>query len=186
MRIISGKHRGKRLLIPPQSVSRPTSARVRESIFNILQHTQTVDNLTLLEGTTVLDAYAGSGALGLEALSRGAKFVYFMEKDYSALSIIRQNIVNLKETKTTQVLDVDVQKIRCGLTKVDIIFLDPPYHQKLIEPSLRSLVNSGCLQKGTRIIVETANSEAISWPVDIEICGTRTYGRTNISIAIKL
>lgn len=129
MRIITGTARGKRLLALEGLETRPTADRVKESLFNILQFR--------LEGRRFLDLFAGSGQIGLEALSRGAKDVVFVEKSRKAADIVRKNIENVGFAEKAELLCTDYAAYLRGTGRVfDIAFLDPPYQQGLLEPAL--------------------------------------------------
>jgi 16S rRNA (guanine966-N2)-methyltransferase len=120
MRIVAGEFKGRRLTAPETAATRPTTDRVREAVFNALS------SLDVIVGATVADLYAGSGALGIEALSRGAEHCTFLEKDRAALSAIHENIATLGLTGRTRVVSGDALVMSKGLT-VDLAFADPPY-----------------------------------------------------------
>lgn len=123
IKIISGLYKGRFIKTPPSTTTRPTSSMLREAFFNIVQNS--------VEGITFLDLFAGSGAIGIEALSRGAKRSYFVEKEKQAFSIIKENIVTLGITDLTEVFFMDVKKalslFRRKNLKFDLIYCDPPY-----------------------------------------------------------
>lgn len=120
MRVVAGEFRGRRIAAPATTATRPTTDRVREAVFNALS------SLDVLVGATVADLYAGSGALGIEALSRGAEHCTFVEKDRAALSAIHDNIATLGLSGRTRVVSGDALIMSKGLD-VDIVFADPPY-----------------------------------------------------------
>ncbi|MDQ3543378.1 MAG: 16S rRNA (guanine(966)-N(2))-methyltransferase RsmD [Actinomycetota bacterium] len=120
MRVVAGEFRGRRIAAPVTKATRPTTDRVREAVFNALS------SLDVVVGATVADLYAGSGALGLEALSRGAEHCTFVEKDRAALSAIHDNIATLGVSGRTRVVSGDALVMAKGLT-VDVAFADPPY-----------------------------------------------------------
>src|SRR3954471_6809655 len=130
MRVIAGKYRSRTLQSLAGMDTRPTSDRLRETLFNVL----TAGNPSALEGTVWLDLFAGTGAVGIEALSRGASMVYFVEKSARAAQLIRQNLTSLGIEKGYRVIQQDVAKALRGLAEeeviVDFVFLDPPYQME--------------------------------------------------------
>src|ERR1700751_6016617 len=127
MRIVAGRHRGRRLLAPPGETVRPTSDRAREALFNILSHGQLAAEGIPFAGAAVLDAFAGTGALGLEALSRGAAEAAFIERDPEALATLRQNIAALGEDFHSRVVPGDATRPPRAPLACALVFLDPPY-----------------------------------------------------------
>src|SRR5690242_13937691 len=125
MRIVAGRHRGRRLLAPSGEKVRPTSDRAREALFNILSHGQLAAEGIPFVGAAVLDAFAGTGALGLEALSRGAAEALFIEQDREALAILRKNIAALGEGVRTRVIPGDATRPPRAASASAVVFLDP-------------------------------------------------------------
>lgn len=158
MRLIAGKYRGRKLLSPPSALTRPTSDRARESIFNILTHHPDMT----LSGARVMDAFAGSGAMGLEALSRGAAHVTFIEKNPAVLGILRQNIALLAVEHQTHIIGADATTLeRIGRkdnedSTMDLIFIDPPYQKDLEILTLKALLKQGYIHPKTLILLETS------------------------------
>ncbi|HEY4220467.1 MAG TPA: RsmD family RNA methyltransferase, partial [Myxococcota bacterium] len=128
MRIIAGKNRGRKLEAPDGSTVRPTSDRAREALFDILTHGRFAEG-PVYEDALVLDAFAGTGAFGLEALSRGARFAAFMEKDRVARGALAANVAALGETAHAAVLSADATKPPRATGACGLVFLDPPYHE---------------------------------------------------------
>lgn len=177
LKIISGRFRQKRLYLPDEKVTRPTTGRVREAIFNILLHQYHIH----FDQTTVLDAFAGSGTMGLESLSRGAKHVYFVEQDANVRTILQKNIKLIMGENQTTVLGTDVLKLRKTSSAVDLIFLDPPYNSGLIEPVCLHLHKQGWIQKKTLLCIESASKNI---PTSIPLFNQleqRVYGQSGIS-----
>lgn len=176
MRLIAGKFKGRNLNFPPSSITRPTSDRARQAVFNILMHDPEIS----LMGARVLDLFAGSGAMGLEALSRGAQHVIFVEAHPAAVSIIQDNIRLLDAQDQTQVIRGDATTIKAfeDLEKTfDIVFLDPPYGKGLVEPALNNLRQQGYLSPQTLIILEVPTGSETQLPDDgLTILDQRTYG----------
>lgn len=179
MRIIAGKFKGTRLVPPKSKTIRPTSDRVRESLFNILEHGKYACSLEQLR---VLDLFAGTGALGLEAMSRGAAFCLFIDIQATARAIIRQNIENLSLTGSTKVFRRDATKLgesgRYG--QFDLVFLDPPYAENLGGQVLTSLIQGNWIAPTCRIILEDSQKSALVLPNGLELLDSRLYGDTCI------
>jgi 16S rRNA (guanine966-N2)-methyltransferase len=155
MRVIAGKYRRRQLRSLPGLGLRPTADRLRETLFNVL----TAGNPDALQGSVWLDLYAGTGAVGIEALSRGASMVFFVESDIHAAELVRKNLASLKIAGGFQVLHQDSIRALCRLEAngphPDFIFLDPPYHaEKAYTTILSALARSPLLQPVTIVIVE--------------------------------
>ena len=156
MRIIAGKFRGRRLKPPRGKHVRPTTDRFRESIFNALTH-----RIGTFEGARVADLFAGTGALGLEVLSRGAAFVCFVEKH---AGLLRENIALVGGNDQCRVLVANARALPEESSPYDIIFMDPPYQKGLIEPALESLAVAGWVGEQTLVVVERHRDEDVSFP----------------------
>jgi 16S rRNA (guanine966-N2)-methyltransferase len=163
MRIIAGKFRGKRLLTPKDSAIRPTTDRLRESIFNALIH-----RLGGFEGVRVADIFAGTGAFGIEALSRGATFACFVEKHRQSLDLIRQNVDRFGIGGQAEVLTADARNLPEADKPYDVIFMDPPYGQGLAGPTLESLITSKWIAPVGLIVVEREEKDALDTPLGFE------------------
>ena len=180
-RIISGKVGGLRLQTPPGSGTRPTSDRVREALFSRLEH------LDVLDGATVLDLYAGSGALGLEAASRRASSVLLVESDRAAAAVARRNAA-LTGIPGITVRAATVERTLAGAPPApfDLVFLDPPYDigEEVLEGVLSTLVQQGWLSADALVVVErSSRSPEPRWPAGLEPEGERRYGETKIWFA---
>ncbi|MGE2718829.1 16S rRNA (guanine(966)-N(2))-methyltransferase RsmD [Mycolicibacterium celeriflavum] len=183
-RIIAGALGGRRISVPQQrsgSGTRPTTDRVREALFNVLA--ARVD----LAGAAVLDLYAGSGALGLEALSRGAAEALFVESDRRAATVIADNIAALGVTGAT-VRRGNVAAVLAADTPraVDLVLADPPYDVTVgeVESVLRLLAEHGWARPGTVVVVErAAGGASLSWPPGWQAWPSRTYGDTRLELA---
>ncbi|WP_206930764.1 16S rRNA (guanine(966)-N(2))-methyltransferase RsmD [Roseococcus thiosulfatophilus] len=152
MRIIAGAWKGRRLLAPEGLGTRPTAIRARQALFDMLWHAPWAGR-ELVEGAVVLDAFAGTGAYGLEALSRGAAEATFLEKDRAALSALRANIAACAGAKA-RVLAVDATKPPRAATPCTLAFLDPPYGAGLLKPALDALDAAGWFAPGAIICTE--------------------------------
>lgn len=163
MRIVGGSHRGRPLAAPPERTTRPTTDRVRESLFNILAHAPALldaEGNSPVDGGTVLDAFAGSGALSFEALSRGAARAFLFESDAEARRVILRNAQTLKLDGQITLRGSDVLNPGPALAAADLIFLDPPYRTDLGSRALLALNQAGWLKPNALAVVESAKDEA--------------------------
>ncbi|MEO0872681.1 MAG: 16S rRNA (guanine(966)-N(2))-methyltransferase RsmD [Pseudomonadota bacterium] len=156
MRIISGQWRGRKLTAPKGDLTRPTADRTRETLFSML-----TSRLGSFEGLQVADLFAGSGALGLEALSRGAADCLFVEQDRAALDAIRANIAHLEARDRTRVEATSVMQLRARPGPLDLILLDPPYATGAGEVALDRLLRLGWIGEATWMALETAATDAV-------------------------
>ena len=157
MRIVAGAWRGRALAAPPGTETRPTADRVRQALFDILMHAPWWGP-DRMAGASVLDLFAGTGALGLEALSRGAAHALFVENAPAALRVLRANIAACRAEDRCAVLAADARALPKG-APADLIFLDPPYHQDLVGLAMDGLRRSGRAAAGTLVVAETARDE---------------------------
>lgn len=177
MRIVGGRFRGRPLAAPADDRIRPTSDRVREAVFNILAHA--IAGFSL-EGARALDLFAGTGALGLEALSRGAAFCLFVEEEAAARALIRRNVEALGLTGVTKIFRRDATDLgpagnRGGFT---LAFLDPPYGRGLAERALASAAAGGWLADGALAVVEERKGTALALPPGFAKLDERAWGDT--------
>ena len=182
MRIVAGKHRGRPLTAPPGPDIRPTSDRAREGLFNILEHGRIAIDL---DDARVLDAFAGTGALGLEALSRGARHAIFIENARVARRTVAENIAACGEADRTTIVDADATNPPPVDRAVDVVFLDPPYGTGLTVPALTALDRRGWFHEDTMIVVEMGANEAITPPDFLEEADRRTYGAAQILFLLR-
>jgi 16S rRNA (guanine966-N2)-methyltransferase len=180
MRIVAGRHRNRRLLAPPGDAVRPTSDRAREALFNILSHGEfAADGLPFAE-TAVLDAFAGTGALGLEALSRGATAAVFIEQDREALAILRRNIATLGETARSRVIAGDATRPPRAASACAVAFLDPPYRSGLAAPALTALAAAGWFAPAALAVIELGAREKLALPAGFTALDERVYGSARL------
>ena len=179
MRIVAGKFRGRGLATPDHDGLRPTSDRVRESVFNILAHG--IDGFGLA-GARVIDLFAGTGALGLEALSRGAAYCLFVEETADARALIRRNVEAFGLTGESKIFRRDATELGPAANngKFDIAFLDPPYGRGLGEAALKALAEGQWLKPGAIAVLEERAGTAIALPPDFSVIDTRTWGETDV------
>ena len=186
MRIVAGRHRGRRIEAPEGLAVRPTGDRTREAVFNILTQGKLAwrahagEDGNPLEGARVLDAFAGTGALGLEALSRGAAEVTFMEEQAAALATCKRNIQALEEAARCRVLSCDVLRPPHAEAPSDLVLMDPPYNQGLAPPALTALQAAGWLAPGALAVVELMAGEPLEPPAGFEIIEERKYGKARV------
>jgi 16S rRNA (guanine966-N2)-methyltransferase len=175
MRIIAGKHRHRALVAPEGRGVRPTSDRAREAVFDILAHGRFAEQDACLDAM-VLDAFAGTGAFGLEALSRGARHVVFIEKDRAARASLQQNIAALGETQHAAIVNGDATRPPRASGACSLVFLDPPYGEDLAVPALKALAQSGWLAEGALAVMEIAAKEDLEIPEGFAPLEERRYG----------
>jgi len=182
MRIVAGKFRGASIEAPKGLATRPTSDRVRQALFNVLEHGPARFDF---EGARVLDLFAGSGALGLEALSRGARYAVFIEESPAARAAIKRNVEALGLTGVTKIRRRDATKLgEAGtLQPFQLIFCDPPYGKGLAERALEEAIDGGWTEQGAIAMLEESVDVAVSWPPSFREIDRRRYGDTQIAIA---
>jgi 16S rRNA (guanine966-N2)-methyltransferase len=179
LRIIAGDFKGRKLRSVHGSKTRPTANRTREAIFNILA--------SQIPGSRVLDLFAGTGALGIEALSRMADAAVFIDNDQDAISVLQVNLASLAlERQTTVIRWNPVKNLNClkslGIA-FDLVFMDPPYLKNMIGPTLQNLHISHALAGGSRVIVEHSHREPVlAGQLPFEIADQRKYGKTLVTI----
>ena len=180
MRIIGGRFGGRTLAAPKSQNVRPTSDRLRESLFNILAHGYDDDPIT---GVRVLDLFAGTGAFGLEAMSRGAAFALFIDDGAEARALIRQNVEALGLGGITRIFRRDATRLGDVHPNepFGLVFLDPPYRKGLAEKSLVSLRDGGWLTPGARVIVEEAADAGFAPPQGYAEIERRRYDDTEFT-----
>jgi 16S rRNA (guanine966-N2)-methyltransferase len=180
VRIIAGRHRGRLLAAPPGDTVRPTGERAREALFNILAHGKFASSGPAYAGVRVLDAFAGTGAFGLEALSRGASNVVFLENNRAALAVLRANIATLAEEQRADIVSGDATAPPRAPAPVALAFLDPPSGKGLAGPALAALADAGWLAAGTLCVVEMAAKERLAPPPDFTSLDERRYGAARL------
>jgi len=182
MRVTGGKLGGRRLVAPENQLVRPTSDRTRQAIFNILEHRDFGMGFTV-ENAAVADIYAGTGALGIEALSRGARFCLLVDNDAGSRALQRENVEALSLTGATKIWRrdaTDLGPLGAGAGgPFDLVFLDPPYRKDLVAPALKSLREGGWLSPHALLVIETAKGETFAQDgyTQLEL---RNYGDTDI------
>ena len=176
MRIVAGRHRGRRLVAPKGLDVRPTSDRAREALFNILEH-----GGHPLEGASFLDLFAGCGAVGLEALSRGAAQVTLVERHRPALDAIGKNIAALGAGDRVRLIAADASRLGRAPATFDLVFIDPPYGSGLLPGTLAALTAQGWLAPAACIVCETAAGERVVPPPGLTMQLERRYGAARLT-----
>lgn len=182
MRIVGGAFRGRPLATPKTNAIRPTTDRAREAVFNVLAH-RYADRL---DGARVLDLFAGTGALGLEALSRGASHAVFIEESAEGRGLIRTNVEAFGLSGRTKIFRRDATKLgEAGtLQPFDLVFADPPYGKGLGELALSAARDGGWLKPGALCLVEEAASTPFQPPAGFTLDERRDYGDTTIAFCV--
>lgn len=183
LRIIAGELKGRRLRSVRGTQTRPTADRVREAIFNILAFQ--------IQDSIVLDLFAGTGAFGIEALSRGAVSAFFIDNDSDSISVIRENIKHLSLEDATKILrwnpTISLTCLNSLQSTFNLIFMDPPYNQNMIAPTLFNLHTSQSMEKGACVVVEHSYLEPVlKGQLPFEISDQRRYGKTLVSFLIYM
>lgn len=180
MRITGGQYKGIPLLAPKGMDTRPTTDKVRQALFNILRHTSWWDGF---ENTSVLDAFCGTGALGLEALSHGASKAEFWDISKPALDITLANCQKIKREKDCKILKRNATGAYAQVSPFDLIFLDPPYKKDLGAKALETLHQSGAISDTTILVLESAKTHPEPFNAEtFEELDCRPYGDTEIRI----
>lgn len=185
MRIVGGQHRGRALDSPADESVRPTSDRARQSLFNILEHGKLAKGgLSPVRGARVLDAFCGTGALGLEALSRGAAFATFMDTGPAAVRLAQTNVKKLGESARARVLQADATRPPRADAPCALAFLDAPYGEGLAVPALAGLAAAGWLARDAIVVVETATREDLAPPAGFTTVDERRYGKAKLTFLV--
>ena len=181
MRIISGKFKGKKILEPNDVNTRPLKDLTKESIFNIIKHS---NKFTInLENSEILDLFSGTGSFGIECISRGAKFVTFVENYDGILPILKKNLANLKSASNYSIIEKNIfnnLNLKEFKKQFDIIFLDPPYKEKELNELLSFLINEKILKQDGIIIIHRHKKQIDSLPNQINILEEKKYGISKI------
>jgi 16S rRNA (guanine966-N2)-methyltransferase len=179
MRVIAGTAKGRRLRVPAGLHVRPSGARLRESAFGILEHRGAIS------GARVLDLFAGTGALGIEALSRGADALVAVESDRSVAALLRDNVAHVGFAERTQ---IHAQPVLAVLERLpadapfDLVLVDPPYREGLVAPALEVLAARGLLAPNGFVLIEHARVEQVSWPAALTLELERPCGDSTITL----
>ena len=182
MRIISGNYKGKKLFLPSNKLTRPLKDLVKESIFNLIQHSKKID--LIVQNSSVLDLFSGSGSFGIECISRGAKKVIFFENYSEAIKILEKNLNLLKNINTYEIYKknfFDFFSSNKSLDlKFDIIFIDPPYKEKKINEIIEIILEKKILTQNGILIIHRHKKDDIKLTDKLRIIEDRTYGISKI------
>ena len=181
MRIISGKFKGKKILVPKDKLTRPLKDLTKESIFNILKHSKLLN--VELENSNILDLFSGVGSFGLECLSRGTKNVTFLENYTEVLNILKKNIDNLNQQNQTKIIEKDIflkNTLKLLHDKFDIIFMDPPYKEKKLSFLLNAITELELLNTSGIIIIHRHKKEEDIFPERFNLILEKNYGISKI------
>ena len=181
MRVVGGRFRGRPLAGPKSDAVRPTSDRLRETIFNVLAHGYGDP----VEGARVIDLFAGTGAMGIEALSRGAAFCLFVDEGAQARGLIRENVEALGLGGATRLFRRDATRMGAAGQNppASLVFCDPPYGKDLAPRALKSCADGGWLSPGALVVVEEAQGSSVALPFGFEEVERRDYGETTVLFA---
>ncbi len=189
MRIVGGRHSGRRLAVPraagggDAAALRPTADRARQAVFDVLVHGGLgPEDGDAVAGAVVLDAFCGTGALGIEALSRGAAEAWFLDTAAPALAAVRQSLTALNEVERATVLRADATTPPrfAGRSPASLALLDPPYGQDLAAPALTALAARGWLGEGCLCVVELGRRDAFAPPSGFAVLDDRRYGEAHM------
>ena len=181
MRIISGKFKGKKILKPNDLSTRPLKDLTKESIFNIIQHSNKFK--INFENSKILDLFSGTGSFGIECISRGAKFVDFVENYEGILPVLKRNLTNLNSISNYSIIEEDIFKnfnLKNLNKEYDIIFLDPPYNEKKLYEIISQIVNEKILKQKGIIILHRHKKQIDNLPDQIKILEEKKYGISKI------
>ena len=182
MRIISGKFKGKKINLPKDKVTRPLKDLVKESVFNVINHSNKIH--INIEKSIILDLFSGSGSFGLEAISRGAKKCFFIENYPIVLEVLNKNIKNLKCEENCNVVNSDcfnfIESLENNKLKFDIIFLDPPYRDRNLPKLFTKLKNLKIFKSNTILVLHRHKNEEDILPLDFKIIEKKSYGISKI------
>ena len=185
MRIIAGKLKGKKLFLPEDKNTRPLKDMVKESIFNLLDHSKKIHKK--MENSSILDLFSGSGSFGLECLSRGSKFVYFFENYIGAIKVLEKNLLLFKDKENFKIFKKDFFEFFNSNQKVDknfdIIFLDPPYKETRVNELIEKIIENKLLNPDGIIIIHRHKKDKIEISNKIKIFDIRNYGLSKIYFA---
>lgn len=190
MKITGGKYHNRNIEAVEDKALRPTMARTREMIFNILRHGRfhghedfiADENESRLENRDVADLFCGTGVLGLESLSRGARSVTFVDQNQQRLNLARENAKHLGESENVSFVRSDSSSLPRAMRQHDLVFIDPPYTQGLGAPALKSLARQGWLKTGAVLILEGGKEDEPPEVDGYALLDTRVLGRTRLSV----
>jgi 16S rRNA (guanine966-N2)-methyltransferase len=192
MRITAGIYKNKLIesYRDKEKQLRPTSSKVREAVFNLLRHGKfqfedefvSDDNPSLIDDRVIADLYSGTGIMSFEALSRGAKFAILVERKNETAEIIKKNAEHVGVTDKIQILKADATWLPAISMQPDVIFMDPPYNKGLVKPTLKSLIKSNWVKKGSVVFIEHSKVEDITSDIGFKLFEEKHYNNSALSI----
>lgn len=184
MRVVGGAYKGIKLDEFKGEHIRPTTDMAKESLFNILENSSKLKNEGFdLKGSVFVDGFCGTGSIGIEALSRGASKVVFIDISHESLSIARKNVSKTKRESDSEFIKTDLsKKIKSISVSPNVIFLDPPYNKNLLEPSVKNLVKNGWVTKNCFLILEYTRNDSLDFLENFKILENRKYGKNNFLV----
>lgn len=188
MRIIAGKHRGRELQAGQGRAIRPTADRAREAVFNVLAHNEAyrVGGAQMPQNARVLDVFAGTGALGLEAISRGATHATFIDDSPDAIKLMRLNAGTLREIPRVTLLQRDAQSPGRAPAPCNLIFLDPPYGTSMASAALVALLDQGWIADNAIVVAEIGANDKMTIPEKFTLIEEREYGAAKVLFLRKI
>jgi len=182
MRIISGKFKGKKLFLPQDKITRPLKDLVKESIFNLLEHSRQIKKE--IEDALILDLFSGSGSFGLECISRGSQNVYFFENHSLAIKVLKKNVLSLNTMSNYKIFEKDCfdyfDSKNILNIRFDIIFIDPPYKETKINKLIENIIEKKILNKKGIIIIHRHKKDKLEITKKIKILDIRNYGISKV------
>ena len=186
--IISGQNKKTKIEVPKGNHVRPTSSLKREAIFSILENLGTKNSFDIYSENCFIDLYAGSGSLGLEAISRGAQYVYFYEKNKDVIKTLYNNCKKICNKNNYEIINEDIENLSLKnlLFPISVIFIDPPYRLNPFNKLLEKLLEGNFIKQKTIIVIETFKDNIIDMPTFLKIAKERIYGKTKILFIQKI
>lgn len=183
LRIIAGKYKGKKLSPILETSIRPTKEIAKEALFSMLESDKyNISGKKLLRGSKVLDIFAGSGALAIEAISRGASKALLIENNAENIEVARKNIRSIDEVSNITILGIDATNLPNSKEKYNLVFIDPPYKENLIQKTLSLLVTKNWLEESAIIVCEMESSETLKEIEGYKILEERKYGKSKFVV----
>ena len=180
MRVTSGKFKNKKINVSKELQLRPTIEKVRQAIYNTLEHGLGVSDFNIFS-STVADFFAGTGAMGIEAISKGASHVSFFEIDKENLSLLKKNIKALNVSNKCQIYYGDSISYMSSLNPFDLIIIDPPYGRGLAQESINAIKKFNLINESGVIVVESYYKENLNLPIGLKLIKEKVYGKTKVS-----
>lgn len=181
MKLIAGKYKGRNLESPKTRTVRPMTNFAKQAVFSILEYWRYVEpHSNILQGADVADCFCGTGAMGLEALSRGANSVTFVDKDPQVIKVVERNVEKIAPDDLVNIVTSDASRLPNSHKAFDVLFVTPPYGHQLAEPTLKSLQRQGWIKPGSVLIVEIGEKENLDVPTHYQVLDERKYGAAKI------